>query len=72
MSRFFGQHTFTYISSGRESGAAWPRPNRKLLPFEFSNDFNVQHSEANILAWMAYLPQDCVETMIKLGWDRST
>jgi hypothetical protein len=24
---------------------------------------------ANILAWRSYLPQDCVDTMIKMGWD---
>jgi hypothetical protein len=29
-------------------------------------------SEENILRWMAYLPQDCVETMIRMGWDVTT
>ena len=39
---------------------------------EWTNDFDVAHSERNILAWMKYLPQDCIETMIRMGWDCST
>jgi len=29
-------------------------------------------SEENILRWMAYLPQDCIEAMILMGWDVTT
>jgi hypothetical protein len=29
-------------------------------------------SEENIREWMSYLPQDCVEAMIRMGWDEST
>jgi hypothetical protein len=29
-------------------------------------------SEENILQWMSYLPEDCVRTMIDMGWDVST
>ena len=29
-------------------------------------------SEDNILQWMAYLPEDCVRTMIDMGWDLTT
>jgi hypothetical protein len=29
-------------------------------------------SEDNILGWMAYLPQDCIEAMIRMGWDLTT
>jgi hypothetical protein len=35
-------------------------------------DFDTARSEKNILAWMTYLPPDCVQTMIKMGWDAST
>jgi hypothetical protein len=35
-------------------------------------DFDVARSEKNILAWMAYLPPDCIQTMIKMGWDCNT
>jgi hypothetical protein len=26
----------------------------------------------NIRLWTSYLPYDCVDTMVKLGWDRTT
>ncbi|HME40370.1 MAG TPA: hypothetical protein VKG63_15545 [Steroidobacteraceae bacterium] len=29
-------------------------------------------SEENILKWKSYLPADCVESMIAMGWDVST
>jgi hypothetical protein len=29
-------------------------------------------SEENILKWMSYLPSICVNTMIKMGWDKTT
>jgi hypothetical protein len=30
------------------------------------------HSEENILRWMEYLPDDCIRTMILMGWDITT
>jgi hypothetical protein len=33
---------------------------------------DVARSEENILRWMAYLPEDCVKTMIEMGWDVTT
>jgi hypothetical protein len=30
------------------------------------------HSENNILQWKAYLPKDCIRTMIEMGWDITT
>jgi hypothetical protein len=29
-------------------------------------------SAANIRIWRSYLPEDCVNTMIKMGWDQTT
>jgi hypothetical protein len=29
-------------------------------------------SEENILQWMSYLPENCVRTMIEMGWDVTT
>jgi hypothetical protein len=29
-------------------------------------------SARNIADWRAYLPEDCIDTMIKMGWDYST
>ncbi len=37
-----------------------------------TSEFDLARSEENILAWMEYLPQDCIETMIRMGWDLST
>jgi hypothetical protein len=33
---------------------------------------DIAHSEENILRWMQYLPPDCINTMIIMGWDIST
>ena len=33
---------------------------------------DIAHSEKNILQWMSYLPQDCIRTMILMGWDITT
>jgi hypothetical protein len=37
----------------------------------YSGD-DVARSERNILHWMTYLPEDCVRTMIRMGWDVTT
>jgi len=33
---------------------------------------DLMRSENNILMWMSYLPEDCVKTMIVMGWDATT
>lgn len=43
-----------------------------VLPIDVRVDDAVGRSEANILQWMAYLPEDCIKTMIAMGWDLST
>jgi hypothetical protein len=43
-----------------------------VLPIDVPVDEDVARSEANILQWMSYLPEDCVKTMIAMGWDLST
>jgi hypothetical protein len=30
-----------------------------------------ERSAGNIQAWRSYLPEDCIGTMIKMGWDRT-
>jgi hypothetical protein len=30
------------------------------------------HAADNIAQWRAYLPSDCIEAMVAMGWDRST
>jgi hypothetical protein len=39
---------------------------------DVQNDTDVARSEKNVLQWMAYLPQDCIRTMIQMGWDVTT
>ena len=33
---------------------------------------DVARSEANLLRWMEYLPEDCIAMMIAMKWDVST
>jgi len=32
----------------------------------------VERSEQNVRDWMTYLPQDCVDSMIRMNWDVTT
>ena len=32
----------------------------------------VDRSTRNIANWSSYLPADCIEVMVSLGWDRTT
>jgi hypothetical protein len=36
------------------------------------SDARTPRSTENILQWMSYLPEDCVQTMIAMGWDVTT
>ena len=33
---------------------------------------NSMRSVRNIRLWRTYLPEDCVNTMIKMGWEQTT
>jgi hypothetical protein len=35
-------------------------------------DFEVARSVCNVSVWRAYLPVDCVDAMIGMGWNYST
>jgi len=35
-------------------------------------DDDATRSRKNILQWQSYLPSDCIETMIRMGWDVTT
>jgi hypothetical protein len=39
---------------------------------DVQNDSDVARSEKNVLQWMEYLPEDCIRTMIQMGWDVTT
>jgi hypothetical protein len=32
----------------------------------------IDTSAGNVESWNAYLPADCVNTMVKMGWDQTT
>jgi hypothetical protein len=49
----------------------------RISPREAENRKPVDAAEAahaadNIMQWRAYLPPDCIEAMVAMGWDRST
>jgi hypothetical protein len=33
---------------------------------------DIARSEGNIMQWMTYLPEECIKTMVLMGWDIST
>jgi hypothetical protein len=51
------------------AGELWDAP---VPAGVMAGNADVVRSEENILRWMAYLPQDCIETMIRMGWDVTT
>jgi hypothetical protein len=54
---------------GRPSDAATPAETRVN---DADTARGAARSEENILQWMSYLPEDCVRTMIEMGWDVTT
>jgi hypothetical protein len=32
----------------------------------------LERAARNIASWKSYLPEDCVITMVRMGWDRTT
>jgi hypothetical protein len=51
------------------AGESWDAPARACVGV---SNADVVRSEENILRWMEYLPQDCIEAMIHMGWDVTT
>jgi hypothetical protein len=48
-------------------------PSEAAAPVEARvNEDDAARSEENILQWMSYLPEDCIRTMIDMGWDVTT
>ena len=43
-----------------------------VLPIDARINDDIRRSEDNIVQWMAYLPEDCIQMMIAMGWDVST
>lgn len=50
----------------------WRRPDDKA-PFHIPlRAADAKRSVKNILQWNAYLPTDCVRTIVRMGWDYTT
>ena len=45
---------------------------RALPAIQLESDADIARSEENILRWMSYLPDECIRTMILMGWDITT
>ena len=64
--------TYTLVSE-RDFVELFGEPSDAAAPVEASaKDAEVARSEENILQWMSYLPEDCIRTMIDMGWDVTT
>jgi hypothetical protein len=48
-----------------------PRQDKALFPIPL-RAADAKRSVKNILQWNAYLPSDCVRTMVRMGWDYTT
>ena len=48
------------------------KPPDTTIPEVRTNGADVARSKENILRWTSYLPDDCVRTMIEMGWDNTT
>jgi hypothetical protein len=57
------------LAPSSDTSTASP-PLRETKPTGRAAD--IERSERNVPLWRSYLPPDCVNTMIKMGWDRST
>jgi hypothetical protein len=64
--------TYTLVPL-RDFEELFREPSNAAAPVEaWANHAEVARSEENILQWMSYLPEDCVRTMIQMGWDVTT
>jgi hypothetical protein len=66
-----------YIETTVQAGLLDPTPQvppTGALPHRHARIHAVYgtHSARNITSWRTYLPEDCVLTMIKMGWDHTT
>ena len=37
-----------------------------------ANEADTARSDQNMVQWMSYLPEDCIRSMIAMGWDVTT
>jgi hypothetical protein len=44
----------------------------KASPESQDVDAGLSRSQQNLRQWREYLPEDCIQMMRKMGWDRTT
>jgi hypothetical protein len=63
------------MSTRRETARVRSRPSPALdvkQPSGSRDAALARRAEANVKTWRTYLPADCVDTMIRMGWHRTT
>jgi hypothetical protein len=51
----------------------WTQGPSEDVPIEEQTNESIAiHAENNILQWAEYLPEDCIQKMIEMGWDVTT
>jgi hypothetical protein len=61
--------------NGQQLAAAGTPARARTIPEQIAKIFSEPPptcSAKNIQTWESYLPHDCVQSMIYMGWDRST
>jgi hypothetical protein len=63
-------HQRVSVESPESSGDTLPEA--RTEDEAWTEDAKAAHSRENIAQWSSYLPDDCVRTMIEMGWDITT
>jgi len=63
------------MTIGASAAKAWSAHLTESIDDAFEIDDGadlMERSARNVAAWRSYLPAECVDTMIAMGWDKST
>ena len=53
-------------------GIPWEPPDAAVSIDLRPIEADTARSDRNMLQWMSYLPEDCIRSMIAMGWDVTT
>jgi hypothetical protein len=62
----------TYTPALQRGFVARPTERRRAPATKLNSDTDSARSASNVREWRNYLPEECVTTMIQMGWDVST
>jgi len=54
------------------NGNGWSSGSDLQAVVQFKDGEGAARSAENIMRWRSYLPEDCVTTMVRMGWDQTT